>query len=86
MAAYQMTLILAFLLGMAELLSGSFLFLGMAIGAVAVALLQWLWGDFSVSRDVLVFALVASVSFWLCRRWVARSTDHATAKEDVNQY
>lgn len=86
MDAYQITFILAFVLGMAELLTGAFLFLGMAIGAVAVALLQWATSGHALNRDLLVFAVVSAVASVLLRRWFTRPGDQATHKDDVNQY
>ena len=40
MEAYQIAFIVAFVLGVAELMTGAFIFLGMAIGALVVAILQ----------------------------------------------
>jgi membrane protein implicated in regulation of membrane protease activity len=87
MDAYQFTLIVAFALGMAELLMpGAFIFLGMAIGAVAVAMIQWVASDFSINRDLMVFAVVATAAFLVLRRIFARISDQTTAENDVNQY
>lgn len=86
MQAYQITLILAFALGMAELLTGAFLFLGMAVGAVSVALLQWLNSDWSLNRDLLLFATVSVCAFGGLRKWFARASDQSTALDDINRY
>ena len=87
MDAYQVTLIVAFVLGMAELLlAGAFIFLGMAIGAVAVAMVQWATSDFSMNRDLLVFAAVATAAIVVLRKIFARPSDQASADQDVNQY
>ena len=86
MDAYQITFIAAFALGMVELMTGAFLFLGMAIGAMVVALLQWASGGYSLNRDLLIFALISAAAFVLLRKVFARKADHETAKKDVNQY
>ena len=87
MDAYQVTLIVAFVLGMAELLvPGAFIFLGTAIGALAVAALQWLASDFSMNRDLVVFAAVATAAFVVLRKIFARPSDQETVDKDVNQY
>ncbi len=86
MDAYQITFIVAFALGMAELVTGAFLFLGLAIGALAVALLQWLAGGYNLNRDLLLFAVVSTTAFVLLRKFFARKADQHEAKEDVNRY
>ena len=86
MDAYQITLIVAFALGMAELVTGAFLFLGMAVGAAAVALVQWATSGFALNRDLLFFALVSIAAFLALRKWFARPSDQAAATDDINQY
>ena len=86
MDAYQITFIVAFVLGMLELATGAFLFLGMAVGAVAVALIQWGTSGFALNRDLLVFAMVSIAAFLALRKLFARPTDQATAEGDINQY
>ena len=86
MEAYQITFIVAIVLGMLELVTGAFLFLGMALGAVAVTLMQWATSDFALNRDLLVFAGVSIVAFLALRKLFARPADQVTAKDDVNHY
>ena len=86
MEAYQITLIVAFALGMLELVTSAFLFLGMALGAVAVALMQWAMSGFALNRDLLVFAGVSIAAFLALRKLFARPADQMTAEDDINQY
>lgn len=86
MEAYQIALIVAFVLGMAELMTGAFIFLGLAIGAVVVALIQWATSNFSMNRDLLVFAAVSVGAFIVLRKKFSRASDEETSKVDVNQY
>ena len=86
MEAYQWTLIAALVLGMAELLTGSFLLLGLAVGALAAGLVQWLTGGLSLNRDLLVFALVSVLSFLSFRKMFRKADDHQSADTDVNRY
>ena len=86
MEAYQWTLIAALVLGMAELLTGSFLLLGLAVGALAAGLVQWLTGGLSLNRDLLVFALVSVMSFLAFRKMFRKADDHQSADTDVNRY
>ena len=85
MEAYQWTLIAALVLGMAELLTGSFLLLGLAVGALAAGLVQWLTGGLSLNRDLLVFALVSVLSFLAFRKMFRKADDHQSADTDVNR-
>ncbi len=86
MEAYQWTLIAALVLGVAELLTGSFLLLGLAVGALAAGLVQWLTGGLSLNRDLLVFALVSMLSFLAFRKIFRKADDHQSADTDVNRY
>ena len=86
MEAYQWTLIAALVLGMAELLTGSFLLLGLAVGALAAGLVQWLTGGLSLNRDLLVFALVSVLSCLAFRKMFRKADDHQSADTDVNRY
>jgi membrane protein implicated in regulation of membrane protease activity len=86
MEAYQWTLIAALVLGVAELLTGSFLLLGLAVGALAAGLVQWLTGGLSLNRDLLVFALVSVLSFLAFRKMFRKADDHQSADTDVNRY
>jgi membrane protein implicated in regulation of membrane protease activity len=86
MDAYQWTLIAALVLGMAELLTGSFVLLGLAVGALAAGLVQWLAGGVSLNRDLLIFALVSVLSFLAFRKIFRKADDHQGADTDVNRY
>ena len=86
MQAYQWTLIAALVLGMAELLTGSFVLLGLGVGALAAGLVQWLTGGASISRDLLIFAVVAVLSFLVFRKLFRRSDDQQSADGDINRY
>jgi membrane protein implicated in regulation of membrane protease activity len=86
MDAYQWTLIAALVLGMAELLTGSFVLLGLAVGALAAGLVQWAAGGVSLNRDLLIFALVSVLSFLAFRKIFRKADDHQSADTDVNRY
>ncbi len=86
MEAYQIAFIVAFVLGIAELMTGAFIFLGMAIGAFVVAILQWVTMSFNDNRDLVTFAIVSTVAFVASRKIFAKSADLTEAKDDVNQY
>lgn len=86
MEAFQITLIIALVLAAAELLTGSFIMLGLALGGCAVAITQWLGGGMSINRDLLVFAVASLLAFVACRRIFRKTQDQQDAANDVNRY
>jgi membrane protein implicated in regulation of membrane protease activity len=86
MEPYQISLIIAFVLGIAEVMMGAFIFLGLAIGGLAVAAIQWISGEFSLNRDLVIFAGVAALAVVSLRKVFAKPDDQETTDKDVNQY
>ena len=87
MEPFQISLLLGIVLVIAELLTLSFLLLGMGVAAWVVALLQFVFGDFSFSRDVLVFAVASVVFFLVFRKLFKRQTDtEEQSTQDINHY
>ena len=87
MQAYQVAILLGIVLAIAELMTLSFLFLGMAVAAWVVAALQFVMGDFSFNRDVEVFAVASVVFFVVFRKLFQRQTAaQAFESQDINHY
>ncbi len=86
MEPFQITLIIAFALAAGELITGSFILLGLGIGALAVALAQWVGGGMSINRDLLIFAASSLAAFVACRRLFRRSGDQQDNRGDINRY
>ena len=87
MDPYQISLILAFALALAELLTLSFLLLGFGVGMLGVSLVQYVWGDYIFNRDVLVFAVMSLISFLVFRKLFKNRADQKSAGDgDINQY
>lgn len=87
MEIYQITIIIAIVLAILELLTFTFIFLGMAIGLVAVAMIQYATGILSWNRDILIFCISAVAVSILFRKLYKKNTDSIKLKEDdVNQY
>lgn len=87
MEPYQIALILGIGLAIAELLTLTFLFLGMAVAAWVVAALEYVTGYFSFNRDILVFALTSALFFVLFRKFFKRPSDTETLQsQDINHY
>jgi membrane protein implicated in regulation of membrane protease activity len=85
--AWQLSLVLAILLAIAELLSFSFGLLGMAVGMLAVAATQYVSGGLSMNRDVLIFALASAIAFLIFRALFKRRSDQQKLQQDdINQY
>jgi membrane protein implicated in regulation of membrane protease activity len=87
MDPWQIALVLAFGLGLIELVTGGLIFLGLAAGMLVVAGLQGATGRFEVNRDVLVFALASLVAIVVMRRvFRGRGDTHGARQDDINRY
>ncbi|MFZ9626984.1 MAG: NfeD family protein [Burkholderiaceae bacterium] len=87
MDSWQISLLIAVLLAIAEILSMSFLLLGLAIGMVVVALLQFVGGGLAPARDVLTFAIASFVAVVAFRKIFGKKTDqHKLDQDDINRY
>jgi membrane protein implicated in regulation of membrane protease activity len=86
LAPFEYTLIAAVILAALEVVTGTFIVLGFAVGCCAVALAEFLGGGFNVYRDVMVFAAIASLAIVALRLTFARPGDTARVKGDVNDY
>ena len=87
MDAYQISLIISFVLAIAEVMTLSFILLGFSLGMLAVSLVQYLFNGYSLNRDVMVFALVSVVSFLVIRKLFKKKSDlKMLAEDDINQY
>lgn len=87
MDAYQISLIISFVLAIAEVMTLSFILLGFSLGMLAVSGVQYLFNGYSLNRDLMVFALVSVVSFWVIRKLFKKKSDlKILAEDDINQY
>jgi len=73
-------------LGILEIIVPGFIFLGFAIGAVAVGLIVAQWGALSLPWALLIFA-VASVGAWLLLRQIfgVRAGQKKVWDRDINE-
>ncbi|MDP4908572.1 MAG: hypothetical protein NWQ00_03535 [Burkholderiaceae bacterium] len=86
LALYQITLALALLMVVIEIFTGSFLFLGFGIGLLVLVPIQYFTGEFSLARDVIVFACSSLIAFVVLRKVFRHKGDTRETKNDVNQY
>ena len=75
MDAYQISLIISFVLAIAEVMTLSFILLGFSIGMLVVSGVQYLFDGYSLNRDLMVFAVVSVVSFLVFRKLFKKSSD-----------
>jgi membrane protein implicated in regulation of membrane protease activity len=87
MDAYQISLLLAFALAIAEMLTLSFILLGFGAGMLVVAGAQYAGGGYSLNRDVLIFAVASAIAILALRRvFKKRSDQKRLEQDDINQY
>lgn len=87
MDAYQISLVLAFALAIAEMLTLSFILLGFGLGMLVVAGVQYATGGASLNRDVMVFVIASAVAILALRRLFRKKSDQKRLEQDdINQY
>ena len=87
MEYYQITIIAGIVLIILEMVTLTFIFLGLGFGAFAVSLVQFLFGDLSLGRDSVVFALFSLISILIFRKLFKGNNDEKKLmEEDINQY
>jgi membrane protein implicated in regulation of membrane protease activity len=82
----ELALAAAVILAALEAVTGTFVLLDFCLGSLAVAVAEALSGEFNLTRDVLLFAAVATLAIIALRFAFARSGDTKLAKGDVNEY
>lgn len=89
MEPYQLSLVLAFALAVVELLTFTFIFLSFALSLIVISILQYLTGEFSVNRDILVFAIFSIFFTIVFRKFFKGGKDQKSLSDkddDVNLY
>ncbi len=87
MEYYQITIIVGLVLIILEIVTLTFIFFGLGFGAFAVSLVQFLFGDLSLGRDSVVFAVFSLISIVIFRKLFKSNLDQKKLmEEDVNQY
>jgi membrane protein implicated in regulation of membrane protease activity len=75
----------AVLIGL-EMLTGAFVALSFGLGCFGVALVEFLSGEASMIRDLLVFGVLTIVSIVALRWMFGRKNGQHVAKADINRY
>jgi len=87
MEPYQISLIIAILLGIIELLVPMLIFIGMTAGMLAVAMMQYVSGVYAFNRDLIVWIIFSAMFVILFRKLFRKQTDQTKLNvDDINQY
>jgi membrane protein implicated in regulation of membrane protease activity len=83
---YQITLVISLLLVVAEIMTGTFFLLGLAVGVGALVPIHLFTGEISWGRDLIVVATFSAFAFILLRRIFKKPADSELITSDVNKY
>jgi membrane protein implicated in regulation of membrane protease activity len=86
LAPFEWALLAALILAGLEVLTGTYVALGLALGCLAVAMVDVVTGGAGLYRDVILFVITAFLAVIALRRAFARPGDSKPAKGDVNEY
>lgn len=83
---FEITLSLAALLLIIELLTGTFSVICLSPALLIVGLVEFIFHDFSLVRDFLVFVIVAALSSLAVRLIFKKPGDSKNVTSDINDY
>ena len=86
MELYHWTIIALLGCLIVELLTGEFLFLGMAISLVPIGVLHATTDEFSFSRDLIIFGVGTAIATYALRRVFRHRGDVKSTKGDISKY
>ncbi len=88
MEAFQISLVIAFALAVVEVMTLTFIFLSFSMSFLGIALFQFLTGEFSINRDIGIFAALSIFFTVLFRGIFRREKDQKSINQDddVNSY
>lgn len=87
MEFYQISIIIGISFVIIEMVTLTYIFLGVGIASFAVALVQYLFNGLSFNRDLMIFTIVSAVVIIASRKLFKRKSDQSiSAEDDVNQY
>ena len=84
---YQISVLIAIILAIIELYSFSFIFIGFASGMMVTAIFEYLLGNFSWNRDLLVFSITSLLFIYFYRKYFLKNKpEEKLVDDDVNTY
>jgi membrane protein implicated in regulation of membrane protease activity len=88
MEPYQISLVIAIVLALTEVLTLTFIFLGFSAAFLVVALFQYLSGAYELNRDIVIFSAFSILFILIFRRMFRRKSDQNRmgTEDDVNSY
>ena len=87
MEIFQISLGIAIVLVILELITTTFIFLGFAAGFLVVGVVQFITGNLNLNRDLLVYAVVSALAIFTFRSIFKKRTDQKKLiGDDVNLY
>jgi membrane protein implicated in regulation of membrane protease activity len=88
MEPFQISLVIAFTFAVVEVMTLTFIFLSFALAFLVIALFQFLTGEFSINRDIGIFAAFSIFFTVFFRGLFRRRKDQVGIRQDddVNSY
>ena len=84
---YQLTLILAIIFFIAEMLTGSLILFAFSFAFAIVAIVQFTQSGYVIERDLIIFTVSSIVGILFLRVRYQKKTDEKIPKnDDVNMY
>lgn len=86
MQPFEISLIVAALFLLVEMLTGTFVFLSFSIATFVISIFEFCFNGFSLKRDLLTFVVLTIISAIVLRFFFRAKGDTKVAHEDVNKY
>jgi membrane protein implicated in regulation of membrane protease activity len=84
---YQISVLIAIILALIELVSFTFIFIGFASGMIVTAIFEYLLGNFSWNRDLLIFSITSLLFIYFYRKYfIKNKQEEKIVDDDVNNY
>ena len=84
---YQISVLIAIILALIELVSFTFIFIGFASGMMVTAIFEYLLGNFSWNRDLLIFSITSLLFIFFYRKYfIKNKPEEKIVDDDVNNY
>ena len=80
--AYQITLIIAIIAIILEMLTGTLLLFSVAFSFVIVSIFQFVSNGLDINRDLIIFSISMGVSIIFLRKTYKKKTDTSRLKDD----
>jgi membrane protein implicated in regulation of membrane protease activity len=87
MLPYKISIIIALLFAIIEITTGTFIFMGFSIGVLIVAIIEFIAGNFSMGREIVVFSISSLIAVIVLRKIFRGKNDQSSLRDDdINMY